>query len=156
LLSRLFIEKYGSLDSFDNYLRICNKSYAKILISSIKGGEYFSKFNGEVVVIVLHSATCTACIKLLEIMIKLEKKFQSQKNVVFMNLFYNNKPKLPYGSIYSDRKLYSSMVEGLNVNGVPYILIIDGEGYIRYKMAGLKRDKDYFKDMEHLIRVLAR
>jgi len=154
LLKEIYKEKYGSLDRFTYYLSDSSNFHNSN--EHVKNIKLFSDYKGKIVIFALHRSSCNACVKIIEVLAKLENLFKNNEEIVFINLYQKSGPKLNMKSIMVDRDLFNRLIKELNVPGVPYTFIIDKEGNIRYRMPGFKDNVNIFADMKARIEILSK
>lgn len=154
-LKKIYIDKYGNLDRFRSYLT--NPSNFGNKYENVKNIGFFSNFKGKIIILALHQFSCNVCNEILEVLAKLEKTFEHNKEIVFINLYEKNAPKLNLKSIKSNKDLYLNLIKDLNITIIPYTLIIDKKGNIIYRMAGFESNvnMDMFSDFKVRIKTLS-
>jgi tetratricopeptide (TPR) repeat protein len=152
--------EYGSKKAFDLLKETFNRNYEDFdnfpntQIDNVKNTEYFSKYRDKIVIFGLHSSTCNPCLRFLKMSIKLRNKFSYREDIVFVNLFEENKNKLVLDSMIVDKSLFRKIEENLNIWRLPHILIIDKKGNIIYRIIGFEEEMENFQDLEYKLELL--
>ena len=152
LLKSLYKKRHGNLANFSAYIK--DTSHSNAVYDNIRNINFLSNYKDKIVILGLHKSSCSACLKLLLVLRKLEKKFSLNENVIFINLFSENEHNLVMNSIKVDKSLYRTMIDELNVNALPYVLLVDKKGHIRYRMTGFNEHKNYIKNLKSKINSL--
>jgi len=88
LLKSLYKKRHGNLANFSAYIK--DTSHSNAVYDNIRNINFLSNYKDKIVILGLHKSSCSACLKLLLVLRKLEKKFSLNENVIFINLFSEN------------------------------------------------------------------
>jgi len=122
ILEDTFKQKYENLSNFSEKTFSSDSAY-----DNLKHIRYFDNYKNKLVVLGLYRTGCDACLKLLDVMVKLENQPKFKRDVVFINLFYKNEPELALSSIKVDQDLYRTILLELDIEGVGFR---DNENYL--------------------------
>lgn len=152
LLKTVYVEKHGSKEGFTSFLN--NSSNIINKYENINNIGFFSEYKSKILILTMHLYSCNECNKIIEVLAKLEKSYNNDTEIIFINLYKNKEPKLNIKSITKNKDLHNELLKELNVNEVPYTFIIDKKGNIRYRQAGFE-NRNMFKDFTFIINTLS-
>jgi tetratricopeptide (TPR) repeat protein len=153
--------KYGSKKAHE-HLMLINSGNNDIIFNkesnykNISDIRYLMNFNNKYIVLGLYETDCKACLIIFDIITKIEKKYLSSNDIVFLNIFYENNANLYGKNIFLNKELYYEIVSKLGINNIPYILFIDKKKNIIYTKIGMKDNEDNMDDIEYKIGRLIR
>jgi hypothetical protein len=86
--------------------------------------------------------------------LKLENILRNNRNVVFLNIYHENAPKIGMESVVNDREIYNSIKRLYDIPVVPSTFIVDRRGYIRATVLGFNKELDLITDLKERIECL--
>lgn len=148
--------KYGSKKAYNNLMLIDsgnNNIIFKIASNykNISDIRYLMNYNNKYIVLGLYETNCKACLIIFDIITKIEKKYLSSNEIIFLNIFYENNANLFGTNILLNKELYYEIVSKLGITNIPYILFIDKNKNIIYTKIGMNDNEDNMDDIDYKI-----
>jgi len=153
ILFTLLLVSFGY--SANNQITIKTIDGKKLTIQKEKKGLKFLDFKDKVVLLEFYGDSCPHCLRAIESYNKLQKKYKDKVAVVALELYgrLDNAPKQKYITVAKKDSLkvlkYVKKLTGYSGGIVPYLIILDKNGEIKYQKAvpNLKEVEQYIKTL---------